>query len=61
MLLFLYWQDRFGKPYTALSFGEGNYKNTVYFNMEDSVEVAAIFERDFDTEHIIYILFCLSV
>ena len=37
-----------GKTYTALTFGKEYYKNTVYFNMEDSSEIQAIFERDFN-------------
>ena len=37
-----------GKTYTALTFGKEQYKNTVYFNMEDSSEIRAIFERDFN-------------
>lgn len=53
MPLLLYGARQVGKTYTALSFGKKNYKNTVYFNMEDSAEIAAIFERDFDTERII--------
>ncbi len=36
-----------GKTYTALTFGKEQYKNTVYFNMEDSSEIRAIFERGF--------------
>lgn len=51
--LLLHGARQVGKTYTALSFGKKYYKNTVYFNMEDSAEVAAIFERDFDTERII--------
>jgi len=42
-----------GKTYTALTFGKQYYKNVVYFNMEDSAEITAIFERDFDPERII--------
>lgn len=42
-----------GKTHTALTFGKQHYKNTVYFNMEDSTEISAIFERDFDPERII--------
>lgn len=42
-----------GKTYTALSFGKSYYKNTVYFNLEDSVEVAKIFERDLSPERIV--------
>ncbi len=53
MPLLLYGARQVGKTYTALSFGKRHYKNTVYFNMEDSSEIAAIFERNFDTERII--------
>lgn len=53
MPLLLYDARQVGKTYTALSFGKRHYKNTVYFNMEDSAEIAAIFERNFDTERII--------
>jgi len=42
-----------GKTYSALTFGQVHYKNTVYFSLEDSKEVQAIFERDFDPERII--------
>lgn len=42
-----------GKTYTALTFGKEQYKNTVYFNMEDSAEIQAIFERDFNIERLI--------
>jgi len=42
-----------GKTYTALTFGKEHYKNTVYFSMEDSSEVQAIFDRDLKPERII--------
>lgn len=42
-----------GKTYTALSFGKEYYKNTVYFNFEDSIELSGIFERDLNPERII--------
>ena len=42
-----------GKTYTALTFGKQYYKNTAYFNMEDSSEVTAIFERDLDPARIV--------
>ncbi len=53
MPLILYGARQVGKTYTALSFGKEYYKNTVYFNLEDSVEVAGIFERDLNPERII--------
>ena len=42
-----------GKTYSALTFGKKHYKNTVYFSLEDSREVQAIFERDLKPERII--------
>ncbi|NCB42789.1 MAG: ATP-binding protein [Clostridia bacterium] len=42
-----------GKTFSALTFGKSYYKNTVYFNMEDSSELTAIFERDLNPERII--------
>ncbi len=42
-----------GKTYTALTFGKENYKNTVYFSLEDSKDVQAIFERDLNPERIV--------
>lgn len=42
-----------GKTYSALTFGKAHYKNTVYFNMEGSSEVPAIFERDLNPERIV--------
>ena len=42
-----------GKTYSALTFGKAHYRNTVYFNMEDSTEITAIFERDLNPERIV--------
>lgn len=42
-----------GKTYTALSFGKEYYKNTVYLNFEDSIELSSIFERDLNPARII--------
>lgn len=42
-----------GKTYTALQFGKEYYKNTVYFNMEDSFELQKVFQKDFDTSRIL--------
>ncbi len=35
-----------GKTYSALSFGRDCYNSTAYFNLEDSAELASIFERN---------------
>lgn len=53
MPLILYGARQVGKTHTALTFGKKHYKNTVYFNMEESGEVTAIFERDLNPERII--------
>ena len=53
MPLLIYGARQVGKTYTALTFGKQYYKNTVYFNMEDSAEVNAIFERDLEPERIV--------
>ena len=42
-----------GKTYSALTFGKAHYKNTVYFSLEDSREVQAVFDRDLKPERII--------
>lgn len=42
-----------GKTYSALEFGKVNYDSTVYCNMEDSAELASIFERTLDPSRII--------
>ncbi len=42
-----------GKTYISISFGKRYYKNTVYFNLEDSLRFQEIFERDLDTARII--------
>jgi predicted AAA+ superfamily ATPase len=49
-----------GKTFTALTFGNEQYKNTVYVNMEDSSEVQAVFSRDLKPERIIRELSALS-
>ncbi len=53
MPLIIHGARQVGKTYTALTFGKEQYKNTVYFNMEDSGELTSIFERDLNPERII--------
>jgi predicted AAA+ superfamily ATPase len=53
MPLLIYGARQVGKTYTALTFGKEHYENTVYFNMEDSSEITAIFDRDLKPERII--------
>lgn len=42
-----------GKTYTLLSFGKEHYKNVAYFNLEESKEIPAIFERDLNPERVV--------
>lgn len=42
-----------GKTYIAFSFGKENYKNSVYFNFENSKGLNRIFEKDLNPERII--------
>lgn len=51
--LLIYGARQVGKTYTALTFGKQHYKNTAYFNMEGSAELAAVFERDLNPERIV--------
>ncbi|MDR3584219.1 MAG: ATP-binding protein [Desulfosporosinus sp.] len=53
MPLLIHGARQVGKTYMALTFGKTHYKNTVYFNMEDSGEITAIFDRDLDPERIV--------
>ena len=53
MPLIIHGARQVGKTYTALSFGKEFYRNTVYFNLEDTTEVSNIFERDLNPERII--------
>lgn len=51
--LIVYGARQVGKTHLALTFGREKYKNTAYFNMEDSRELAAIFDRDLNPERIV--------
>ena len=53
MPLLIYGARQVGKTYSALTFGKAYYRNTVYFNMEDSKEITTIFERDLNPERIV--------
>lgn len=53
MPLILHGARQIGKTYTALSIGRQYYKNTAYFNMEDSSDLSRIFEKDFNIDRII--------
>jgi predicted AAA+ superfamily ATPase len=49
-----------GKTWTCLNFGKEHYRNTVYFDMEDSRDITEIFERDLNPERIIRELAAIS-
>ncbi len=51
--LIVYGARQVGKTHLALTFGKRKYKNTAYFNMEDSRELVAIFDRDLNPERIV--------
>jgi len=53
MPLLIHGARQVGKTYLALTFGKTHYKNVVYFNMEDSSEITAIFDRDLDPARIV--------
>jgi predicted AAA+ superfamily ATPase len=42
-----------GKTYILLSFGKEHYKNVLYFSLEESADVRAVFERDLNPERIV--------
>ncbi|MCL2125975.1 MAG: ATP-binding protein [Oscillospiraceae bacterium] len=42
-----------GKTFTLLSFGKEHYKNVVYFSLEESTDIRAVFDRDLNPERII--------
>lgn len=42
-----------GKTYSVLNFGKDYYKTTAYFNFENNVELANVFNRDLNPERII--------
>ena len=42
-----------GKTYILLSFGKEHYKNVVYFSLEESTDIRAVFERDLNPERIV--------
>lgn len=58
--LLLYGARQVGKTYTALMFGKQQYKNTVYFSLEDSQEIQAVFRQDLDPARILRELSVLS-
>jgi predicted AAA+ superfamily ATPase len=60
MPLLLYGARQVGKTFSAEEFGRESFSNSVTLNMEDSADLRAVFERDFDTKRIIRELSALS-
>ena len=58
--LMLYGSKQVGKTFSVLSFGEKEYKNVVYFNTENNVELDDLFRREKAIEKIIVNLSLLS-
>lgn len=44
--LLIYGNKQVGKTYTVLKFGEQEYKNVVYFNTDNNLELCKIFEKE---------------
>ena len=51
--LLLYGPRQIGKTFTALEFGEKEYKNVVYFNLLNNTEITTMLEKEKSTEKII--------
>lgn len=58
--LLVYGNKQVGKTYTVLKFGEENYKNIVYFNAENNIELYKIFKKERTLDRIISRLTILS-
>lgn len=51
--LLIYGNKQVGKTYTALKFGQEEYKNTVYFNCENNIELFNILSKEKTMDRII--------
>ena len=58
--LILYGPKQIGKTFATLDFGKKEYKNTVYFNAENNLQLLEIFSKEKVTEKIILNLSLLS-
>lgn len=58
--LLIYGNKQVGKTYTVLKFGEQEYKNTVYFNCDNNLELLAILRKEKTIDKIILKLSLLS-
>lgn len=51
--LFIYGNKQVGKTYTAIKFGQDEYKNTVYFNAENNLELMALLKKEKTMDRIV--------
>lgn len=58
--LMIYGNKQVGKTYSVLKFGEEHYKNTVYFNTDNNIELYKILKRERTIDRIISHLSILS-
>lgn len=58
--LMIYGNKQVGKTYTALEFGETEYKNIVYFNCENNLELLSLLRKEKTIDRIISKLSLLS-
>lgn len=58
--LILYGPKQVGKTFTVLKYGQKEYKNTVYFNTDNNLELIELFKKEKATEKIILKLSLLS-
>ena len=58
--LLIYGNKQVGKTYTALNFGEEYYKNTVYFDTDNNIELYKILKKEKSIDRIIMKLSSLS-
>lgn len=53
MPLILHGAKQVGKTHSALTFGKKHYKNTIYINFEDNIDIATLFDKDFNIDRLI--------
>ncbi len=58
--LIIYGSKQIGKTFTCLNFGKKEYKNVVYFNTENNIELADLFRREKAIDKIIVSLSLIS-
>lgn len=59
--MLLYGNSGCGKTYTVLEFGKHDYKNTVYFDCQDNLELSYVIDKNTTTEKLIRGLSAISL